>query len=123
MLLAGPDIRCLPRRAPGRSRRVVSACLASVRFAGRCARSTLLVAALGLLAPGTLAAEESGPPKTVLILLPDQPFLPGTSVLLAGVRGPLVAAWGPRISIYTEHVDVERKRHPPALPACPPAGS
>ncbi len=64
--------------------------------------------ALGLLAPGTLVAEEPGSPKAVLILLPDQPTLPGTQLLLAGIRGPLVTTWGSRVSIYSEHVDIER---------------
>ena len=64
--------------------------------------------ALGLLAPGALVAEEAGSPKAVLILLPDQPSLPGTTLLLAGMRGPLVTTWGSRVSIYSEHVDIQR---------------
>ena len=89
--------------------RAASAWLASLRFAGRCARSTALIPlTLGLLAPATLVAQEPQVPKAVLILLPDQPILPGTPLLLAGVRGQLVTGWGPRVSIYSEHVDIER---------------
>ena len=81
----------------------------SLRFAGRCARSTVLIPlTLGLLAPASLVAQEPQVPKAVLILLPDQPILPGTPLLLAGVRGQLVTGWGPRVSIYSEHVDIER---------------
>ena len=109
MLVTEPDIPRPPRRVPGGPHRVASAWLASLRFAGRCARSTVLIPlTLGLLAPATLVAQEPQVPKAVLILLPDQPILPGTPLLLAGVRGQLVTGWGPRVSIYSEHVDIER---------------
>ena len=70
--------------------------------------TVLVPLTLGLLAPTTLVAQEPPVPKAVLILLPDQPILPGTPLLLAGVRGQLVTGWGPRVSIYSEHVDIER---------------
>jgi signal transduction histidine kinase len=67
----------------------------------------LLLAALGLLlSTGSAAAQESR--KTILMLLPDQPGLPLATLGLNGLRSTLVATWGSGVSIYAEHVDLER---------------
>jgi signal transduction histidine kinase len=80
-----------------------------LRFEDYRARSALLLLlALGLLAPAAVA-EEPEPPKTFLILLPGQPILPTSTLEMArGVRAPLVSAWGSRVSIHSEYVDVDR---------------
>jgi hypothetical protein len=93
MLVAGPGIEQPPRRPPyGLHRVVVSACLASLRCRGRCARSALLLllAALGPLASGGSAAAQEAR-KTILVLLPDQPGLPAATLGLAGLRSTFVA--------------------------------
>jgi hypothetical protein len=67
----------------------------------------LLVLVLGPLASGgSAAAQETR--KTILMLLPDQPGLPLATLGLAGLRSTLVTTWGSQVSIYAEHVDLER---------------
>lgn len=81
----------------------------SLRAGGRSARLALLLllVALGPLpSAGSAAAQE--PRKTILMLLPDQPGLPMATLGLAGLRSTLVTTWGSRVSIYAEHVDLER---------------
>ena len=110
MLVARSDIRQpLLCSVHGRCRVRTPALLACLRFEDRRARSALLLLlALGLLAPAAVA-EEPEAPKTILILLPDQPILPTSTLQMAkGVRAPLVSAWGPRVSIHSEYVDVDR---------------
>ena len=76
--------------------------------ARRVGSALLLPLAVGLLAPAAVA-ENPESPKTVLMLLPDQPVLPASTLQLArGVRAPLVSAWGSRISIHNEYVDIDR---------------
>jgi signal transduction histidine kinase len=55
---------------------------------------------------GSAVAQE--PRKSILVLLPDQPGLPGAMLGLAGIRDTIVATWGTGVSIYPEHVDLER---------------
>jgi PAS domain S-box-containing protein len=108
MLVAGPSISQPPRRAQHEPHRVVvSAGLLFLCVGGRCAQLVLLLVALGLLASGGSAmAQESR--KTILMLLPDQPGLPLATLGLIGLRSTLVTTWGSQVSIYAEHVDLER---------------
>jgi PAS domain S-box-containing protein len=67
----------------------------------------LLLAALGLLL-STRSAAAQEPRKTILVLLPDQPGLPAATLALAGIRATFVATWESQVSIYAEHVGLER---------------
>jgi hypothetical protein len=110
MFAGEPGVWRPPRRVPhGPHRVVLAACLAFLLAPSRCARFALLLrlAVLGSLpSGGSGVAQESR--KTILVLLPDQPGLPAATLGLAGLRSTFIETWGPQVSLYAEHVGLER---------------